>query len=576
MTKSPENSTNNLNPGVKKINLEISENKEKINLTTVYFRKSDKSNDVICRTNSGKISFVDRNYKGIIPKPDEKWAIKVVKELDKVNIIQPIFKIDNDTPLEKLLECNEFNLKLDFFNGELVLYDEGKQFKRFPYDGRWDKKMFFSKYSFPEAIKLHKLAKKIVESGKSAIMVDSLGKLVYISPSNIDKTYEYDYYGHIFEVKGDEENFEFVDDDAKKKWTEMQENIRQDFLKNENNLSADYHDNFKIGRALGLEKNKITINVSQNLIGSSRWSNSYHEVISTAKTSWSGKPIEGETVCQNCGFNGKTLDSEFTIYYEKSGGGYFDRDIGSATHKGLGKCLKCGITQDENWGEIGKEITDLPNFPERDGSAANWKQGEKEEYEFPFEDDFIKGKLVVTVLPKIGATYLQKYKIWKVESRIFYVEKIKMKCMKPDSIRLQSLTSNDKNLGQQGAELIFDEKTEFPLDFTMAEKYVAGWLPVEYGQEKSGVYTTEELRDEIAGYLGDTGEYFDNDIPRDLKDTIAILKSMIENGYINSLPPINEIEKLYPLFKEDYIEFGGKETEFPTKEEWIKTTKIRN
>ena len=129
----------------------------------VVFFKSKKEEGVICRIDGGKIGFIDRRYSGVSPPKDgEKWAVEIKKELNKFSIVWPLFKIDPDsTPIEELLKFSEFQLKLDCFNNEFIIYEKdqygrSKEFKRIPYDGRWDGKELHSSLSTEEILEVHK------------------------------------------------------------------------------------------------------------------------------------------------------------------------------------------------------------------------------------------------------------------------------------------------------------------------------------------------------------------------------------------------------------------------------------
>jgi hypothetical protein len=542
----------------------------------VFFSKSKKGDGVICKTGMGKISFVDHSYKGIMPKEGEKWAVEIKKELDKVNIVLPLFRVDALTAVENLLKLSGYTLRLDFFNAELVVYEDRKEFRRFPYDGRWNEKMFYSYYLFPEAIRLHKLARDIVESGKTALVVDNQGKLVYLYPNGVRRNlHEYGYHSHIHAADGDEKNFAFANDEAEEKWKQLLAKNKAEFLEKMVWPPADYWNSDKIATAIGIpDRNRITIQVPQKMIGCSEWNNSYHEVTAMAKTSYGGWATEG-TVCQVCGASEKAEESSYTVYYEHRG------RAGSADHKGLGKCPHCGSFQDQLWGREGGEITDLPNFPDRDGgSRAAWKTAEEETYRFPYEDNDLAGELVVTVLPEVGATYLQKYKIWNIKSRVMHISKVKRKCMRPNFVASSHVEIPGRGPGSLNLkrrhiaeEAINFEKAEFPADFTLPERYVCGWLPQDsYYQEKEGAYSLEDIHREICGFLADTSEYFAEDVPQSLASVKEILQSMMAIGYIKFLPSEKEMVSLYHFFKKDWEEFNEGEDDpaaFPSEEEWI-------
>lgn len=452
---------------------------------TVIFSKSSKGNDFICRIN-GKISFIERLYRGISPKEGELWAVEIKKELDKVNIVLPLFRVNESTPVENLLKLDDFYVRLDFFNNELLIFKSGRHpeiFKKFPYDGRWDDRMFYSDYRFPEAIRLHVASKGIVESGKTALIVDNNGKLVKLSPGSIGRNFnDYGYYCHIHNVNGDEKNFVFVDAEAERKWNELTARNKLEFLEKMVSPPTNYWNNEKVARTIGFapERSKIVIQTPQKLIGSSEWNDSYYEVFSTSCVSYRNTPIEGETACQACGSTSKAMESEYTVYYEHRGSAEM------ATHKGLGKCRDCGATQDQWWGEEGNEITDLPNFPDSDGGKkARWKTGEDEAYHFPYEDDCIKGELMVVVSPRLGATYLQKYKIYNIKSRYMRIFQVKKKCMRPNFItssyvEIPGRGSGNIDLKIREVAYIWYEEAEFPADFTLQERYICGWLPEQF------------------------------------------------------------------------------------------------
>lgn len=128
----------------------------------VVFFKSKKEEGVICRIDGGKIGFIDRRYSGVSPPKDgEKWAVEIKKELNKFSIVWPLFKIDPDTAIEELLKLSEFYPKLDCFNNEFIIYEKdqygrSKEFKRIPYDGRWDGKELHSSLSTEEILEVHK------------------------------------------------------------------------------------------------------------------------------------------------------------------------------------------------------------------------------------------------------------------------------------------------------------------------------------------------------------------------------------------------------------------------------------
>lgn len=316
-------------------------------IMSVVFSKSSKGDGgMICRTN-GKISFIERLYKGASPKEGEIWAVEIKRELDKFNIVLPLFRIDGSTPVENLLKLDDFYVKLDFFNNELLIFKSGRHpeiFKKCPYDGRWDDRMFYSDYHFPEAIRLHVASKDIVESGKTALIVDNSGKLVKLPPNSVGRNFnDYGYYCHIHNVNGDEKDFVFVDAEAERKWNELTAKNKLEFTEKMVSPPADYWNNEKVARTIGLssERRKIVIQTPQKLIGSSGWNDSYYEVFSASSVSCRNTPIEDETACQVCGSTSKAIESEYAVYYEHRG------SAGRATHKGLGKCGGCGATQDQ-------------------------------------------------------------------------------------------------------------------------------------------------------------------------------------------------------------------------------------
>lgn len=541
----------------------------------VYFAKSKKDDGVVCRTEGGKFSFVDKSYKGVMPKEGEQWIVEIAKKMEKVNIVRPLFKIDKTTSLEDLLKTGDFYLRLDFFSGELVVYErsfrEDKEFSRLPYDGRWDDKKFFNSYSFPEAIRLHKLSKEIVEAGKTAVLLDSDGKLIRLPPSSVDRNFhEYGYYCHIHTVDGEEnlDGCDFVNEETELKFEEFRNKTKEDFFANFNSPLPEHYRNIGIVRSIGIPEFEVRVSAPQKLLGSSCWNASYHEVVAASKMfTYLNRPIEGESACQVCGSTDKSLDFNFTTYYEKAGGGYFDRDIGSAHHKGIGKCPECGAVQYKWWGKEEVEITDLPNFPDLDGQGAKWENQPDEEYSFPYEDNFIKGKIVITVSPKIGKSYLQTYKVWHIKSYIFYVEEVKEKCFL-SKITIETEKRGETNKEQRAEVDYFS--ASFPENFSLPERYICGWLPAEYYyQEKVGAYTQEEIHDAIAGYLADCGEYFAQDIPNSAKEARDILLAMVANGYLKTLPSSEEINSLYPLFQEDWVEFSEGPEGFPSEEEWV-------
>ena len=234
--------------------------------------------------------------------------------------------------------------------------------------------------------------------------------------------------------------------------------------------SISSHRNWEVAQTIGgIEKEReITILVPQHLIGSSRHSNHYHEVIESTELYIRGGPKEG-SACKVCGSTSSAAKSEFRTYREHGR----EREVHSSLHQSVGKCPDCGAIQNRMYGNDDGEV-DLVGFSDHDYHHVNWENGKEEVYEFPYEDDFLTARLVVIVAPRIGKSYLQVYKVWRIKSRIFYIDRVTRKCMLP-TVKIISA----KNRWSKVKKLQVTTKN-FPRDFSLPERYVAGWLPMEY------------------------------------------------------------------------------------------------
>ncbi len=88
-------------------------------------------------------------------------------------------------------------------------------------------------------------------------------------------------------------------------------------------------------------------------------------------------------------------------------------------------------------------------------------------------------------------------------------------------------------------------------------------------QEEERKIKAEKLYSEIVQWLGDTSEYTKDDIPTSRDKVIEIIRAMYKDyGVKESIPQDDIIEKLYPLFLEDWEGYRKESAGFDEDEDW--------
>lgn len=168
---------------------------KKESIVFVQMETSKKDNSVICRID-GKISFIDRKYRGLMPQSREAWLVEVVASLEKVNIIRPICQA-KDADKKLMEEWGFCSFTLDLLRGELTCcYFGGGGTVTIPYDGRFDnemlpsfgflrKEVYSDNMRVEDAFAIIKKAQRRMQDEHDDVVINTGGGVVVLHNNNL-------------------------------------------------------------------------------------------------------------------------------------------------------------------------------------------------------------------------------------------------------------------------------------------------------------------------------------------------------------------------------------------------------